>query len=183
MGLIYFSRIRPEQGEGIEEGHGLKATGQHLLVEYHDCNREILNDIQMIETLMQDAARAAQATVVASVFHPFTPQGVSGVVVIEESHLSIHTWPEHGYAAVDFFTCGDCLPEKAHEVLKQGLDSKGTEKMLVIRGLLTNETSMEVVGHQRTTASPSEPDKVSSVAAGMEGVSHIGFSFQTCERR
>jgi S-adenosylmethionine decarboxylase proenzyme len=130
------------------EGNRLKSTGRHLLVEYKSCNPQILNDRYSIETLMQNAAKASGTTIVTSVFHPFFPQGISGVVVIEESHLSIHTWPEYGYAAVDFFTCGDGIPERAHEVLKEGLGAEVSEVMFVSRGFLTNATSMEVRSHR-----------------------------------
>ena len=71
---------------------------------------------------MMDAARACGATIVQTVFHSFNPQGVSGVVVIAESHLAIHTWPEYGHAAVDVFTCGDSIdPWIAVDRLKEGL--------------------------------------------------------------
>jgi S-adenosylmethionine decarboxylase proenzyme len=105
------------------------------LVEYTGCDMHALDDLKRIEQLMNQAARAAGATVVASVFQPFEPHGVSGVVVIEESHLSIHTWPEHGYAAVDFYTCGHADPEIANEVLAAGLGATRAEVMFVDRGL------------------------------------------------
>lgn len=129
----------------------MKATGQHLLVEYQACDKEILNNQEMIETMMQQAALAAGTTIVTSVFHPFFPQGISGVVVIEESHLSIHTWPEYGYAAVDFFTCGNGDPEKAHDVLKEGLKSQKWEVMFVNRGELEGHAAMEVRSHVTET--------------------------------
>lgn len=113
----------------------MNTRGRHLLVEYTGCSADALNDVKGIEQLMNQAARAAGATVVASVFQPFEPHGVSGVVVIEESHLSIHTWPEHGYAAVDFFTCGNSDPEIANEVLAAGLGAAHAEVMFVDRGL------------------------------------------------
>ena len=100
---------------------------------------------------MRNAAKAAGTTIVTSVFHPFFPQGISGVVVIEESHLSIHTWPEYGYAAVDFFTCGDGLPERAHEVLKSGLRAKTSEVMFVNRGAISESPAMELVSHVTET--------------------------------
>ena len=84
---------------------------------------------------MRAAAEAAGATVVADVFHRYRPQGVTGVVVIEESHLSVHTWPEHGYAAVDFYTCGGCKPELAAEVLAKGVEAQRVNHLLVHRGL------------------------------------------------
>ena len=70
---------------------------------------EILNDVKKVEEIMVNAALESGAEVREYVFHKFSPQGVSGVVVISESHLAIHTWPELGYAAVDVFTCGDSV--------------------------------------------------------------------------
>jgi S-adenosylmethionine decarboxylase len=104
---------------------------------------EVLDDIKRIESLLNEAAKAAETNVVASVFRPFIPQGVSGVVVIEESHLSIHTWPEFGYASVDFFTCGSGMPEAAHRVLKKGLKAKHCELMMVDRGLSSSGKAMK----------------------------------------
>lgn len=83
------------------------ALGRHILAEVHGCRFDVLNDIKKVEQIMIDAALEAGAEVREYVFHKFSPQGVSGVVVISESHLAIHTWPELGYAAVDIFTCGD----------------------------------------------------------------------------
>jgi S-adenosylmethionine decarboxylase len=112
----------------------LNTRGRHLLVEYTGCDPNVLDDLKRIETLMNQAAIAARTNIVASVFQPFEPQGVTGVIVVEESHLSIHTWPEYGYAAVDFFTCGDSMPELAHEVLVVGLKAQYAELMHVERG-------------------------------------------------
>lgn len=85
----------------------MKALGRHVLAEMYGCEFEILNDLKKVEENMVKAALEAGAEVREFVFHKFSPQGVSGVVVISESHLAIHTWPELGYAAVDVFTCGD----------------------------------------------------------------------------
>ncbi|MCH7988747.1 MAG: adenosylmethionine decarboxylase, partial [Planctomycetes bacterium] len=68
---------------------------------------ELLNNLEFIEASMRAAAAEARATVVNSSFHKFGPQGISGVLVLAESHLSVHTWPEHGYAATDIYVCGD----------------------------------------------------------------------------
>jgi S-adenosylmethionine decarboxylase proenzyme len=100
-----------------------------------------LDDLKRIEALMNQAAKAARTNIVASVFQPFEPHGVTGVVVVEESHLSIHTWPEHGYAAVDFFTCGESVPEMAHRVLSEGLKAERAEVIFVDRGMTLNGTS------------------------------------------
>ena len=107
---------------------------QHLLAEYWECDRALLDDQSYIAELLERAALATGATIVEVIFHRFAPQGVSGVVVIEESHLSIHTWPERGYAAVDFFTCGDTEPERGHPVLLEGLGAGRAELMVVRRG-------------------------------------------------
>jgi S-adenosylmethionine decarboxylase len=94
----------------------MHTLGCHYLLELSGCPEKKLNNRQFVEKVLMDAARAANATVVASTFHTFNPHGLSGVVVIAESHLAIHTWPEFGYAAVDVFTCGgDALPQKAVE--------------------------------------------------------------------
>jgi S-adenosylmethionine decarboxylase len=86
---------------------------------------------------MVKAAIDCGAVVLGNSFHHFNPQGVSGVVVIAESHISIHTWPEHGYAAVDVFTCGTSVePEKAAGVLIEGLESENHSIMEVQRGVL-----------------------------------------------
>ena len=100
----------------------MKILGRHLIVEYAECDRSLLNNKSLIEQYMNEAVRKSGATIVRSVFHRYAPQGVSGVVVIAESHISIHTWPEYGYAAVDFFTCGEAAdPYKAFEYMKKML--------------------------------------------------------------
>lgn len=85
----------------------MSSLGNHILVEFSGCSPEIMNDVITIEEAMVEAAEKSGATVINSTFHHFSPFGVSGVVVIQESHLAIHTWPEYQYAAVDLFTCGD----------------------------------------------------------------------------
>lgn len=134
--------------------------GRHLLVELHGCSTDKLDDKQTIEALMTKAARDAGATVVGTLFHTFAPQGVSGVVVVEESHLSIHTWPEHGYAAVDMFTCGECQPERARDVLARGLDADRAEILLVERGLDPGGAAMRVVRHSASERRPGSDARV-----------------------
>lgn len=100
----------------------MKILGRHLVVEYSECDKLKLNDVRYLEDAMNEAVRKSGATIVRSVFHRYNPQGVSGVVVIAESHISIHTWPEYGYAAVDFFTCGESVdPYKAHTYMNEML--------------------------------------------------------------
>src|SRR5574344_1613675 len=88
--------------------------GQHVLAEFLECDSNILNNPVLIEKIMLDAASECGATVAQKCFHMFNPYGVSGVVIISESHLAIHTWPELGYAAVDLFTCGDKCDSKVY---------------------------------------------------------------------
>lgn len=83
--------------------------GHHYIAELWDCPHDLLNDRARLESLTLEAARAARVTVINQQFHAFSPQGVTGILLLAESHLSIHTWPELGYAAVDLFTCGDEL--------------------------------------------------------------------------
>lgn len=113
----------------------MKALGRHILLELHECDSEILRNPSEIQKIMESAALAAKATIVKSVFHHFNPYGVSGVVVIAESHLSIHTWPEHGYAALDFFTCGDEVdPWLAHNLVADKLKAKHKKSIEMKRG-------------------------------------------------
>ena len=113
----------------------MKTLGIALSVEFYDCNRQTLNDVGLVEQLMKEAAIAAKATIVQSVFHMFNPYGVSGVVVISESHLAIHTWPEYGYAAIDIFTCGTTIdPWIACEYLKDKFEAGHYEASEFQRG-------------------------------------------------
>lgn len=115
----------------------MNALGRHILVEFNGCSSEILNDVEVIEAAMVEAAKKAGATVIQSTFHHFSPFGVSGVVVIQESHLAIHTWPEYGYAAVDLFTCGETVdPWISFDHLKQAFQARGHSSIEMYRGSL-----------------------------------------------
>jgi len=112
------------------------ALGRHLIIELSGCPREILDSQEKIEQVMTDAAIAANTTILKKVFHKFSPQGVTGVIVVSESHISIHTWPELNYAAIDIFTCGQKAdPWKAHEVIVRELKPKDVKITEMIRGL------------------------------------------------
>ena len=105
-------------------------------MECYDCDVETLNNVEEISRLMLEAAREAKATILKSVFHPFFPHGLSGVVVIAESHLTIHTWPEHGYAAIDIFVCGETAePQKACEYLAEKLGASQSQVLAFERGV------------------------------------------------
>ncbi len=114
----------------------MNALGKHLLLELRDCNREVLDDLSFLQNTLVSTAQEAGATVVGKHFHRFAPQGVSGAVLIAESHLSLHTWPEYGYAAVDIFTCGENIdPWAIHDHLKEVFLSKNTSSMELKRGV------------------------------------------------
>jgi len=118
----------------------LNALGKHYLLELKDCNRATLNDLESLKKMLNTAAIEAGATVLGDSFHQFEPQGVSGVVVIAESHLFIHTWPECGYAAVDIFTCGESVkPGKAVQMVVNQLESKSHSVLEIQRGILDTE--------------------------------------------
>ena len=115
----------------------MDALGKHLLLELKGCNKEVLNDVGFLREALLAAAGEAGATVLGESFHKFNPQGVSGVVMIAESHLVIHTWPEYGYAAADIFTCGNSVqPRKAAETLVGKLGSKNHSVIEMQRGIL-----------------------------------------------
>jgi len=111
------------------------ALGHQIVAEFYSCDAEHLNDVEYIATAMTEAARRAGATIVTQTFHHFSPHGVSGAVIIAESHLTIHTWPEHGYAAVDLFTCGDSVSaETAFHHLRTALGARQVSTMEMRRG-------------------------------------------------
>ncbi len=114
----------------------MQALGRHLLLELLDCDPEALNSLDIVRTSMVEAAKRAQATIIDVVFHEFNPFGISGVVVIAESHLAIHTWPEYRYAAVDVFSCGESLqPQLAVDYLVEQLGAARASVVELQRGV------------------------------------------------
>jgi len=115
----------------------MKALGQHLILELYGCSPKTLSSVSGVQDAMLKAARAADATIIDSIFHLFKPHGVSGVVVIAESHFAIHTWPEHRYASVDLYTCGNkTRPWEAFKALKRLFKASHYSVMKLERGLL-----------------------------------------------
>ena len=118
----------------------MEALGRQILVEFYNCDKEVLKKVKDIEVAMVDACIIGKATVVTHTFHEFSPFGVSGVVVIAESHVAIHTWPEYGYAAVDIFTCGETIePWALFNHLKEKLGSTHYSNMELKRGLFDTQ--------------------------------------------
>jgi S-adenosylmethionine decarboxylase len=116
--------------------------GRHMLLELFDCDPDAINSLDIVKTSMVEAAKRAQATIVDVIFHEFNPFGISGVVVIAESHLAIHTWPEYRYAAVDVFSCGETLqPQVAVEHLVEQLGAARTSVVELQRGVFLQTPS------------------------------------------
>ncbi len=132
----------------------MKALGCHIVAEMSLCDPEILSDLEFVQRSMIKAAEVANAEVREVAFHRFTPHGVSGVVVISESHLSIHTWPEIGYAAVDIYTCGAHTdPALALQYLCGEFRCTTMTTSTIQRGLLNARGAF---GHQITTSRKEE---------------------------
>lgn len=113
----------------------MKTIGRHVIAEFYGCDPAVLNDVDGIRARMIRAAELTGATVLGEMFHAFSPHGVSGTVVIAESHLSIHTWPENGYVAVDIYTCGGLNPRIGFDHLYETLGAKQSRIQEILRGL------------------------------------------------
>ena len=109
--------------------------GSQVVLDLYDCETTHLDDLEWVKTTLVNAALAAGATIVETVFHKFAPWGISGVVVIAESHLAIHIWPENRYAAVDVFTCGENVQmDVASAFLKREFRAKRAVQRRFMRG-------------------------------------------------
>ena len=138
----------------------MKSVGRHVLVEYYGCDSEILGDASLLERAVVKAAKDAGATVLNSTFHQFAPVGTSGVVVIQESHLAIHTWPEFNYAAVDLFTCGDMIdPWVSFNSLKESLNSEFSSPLEMLRGQFELLPDVDYDGIWENEDAPQIPPK------------------------
>jgi S-adenosylmethionine decarboxylase len=112
--------------------NGVRCAGVHLIIDVYEANR--LDDIDHIETTLRRCVDAAGATLLHVHVHHFQPNGVSGVAVLAESHISIHTWPEAGYAALDVFMCGKADPDKCVPVLREAFGARRIAVSELLRG-------------------------------------------------
>lgn len=113
----------------------IPTPGTHLLIELHGCGSAVLDDADRLLRLLFEASSEAGARVVAHSVHRFQPGGVTLFCALAESHISLHTWPEEGYAAADFYTCGRCRPEAALARLVAGVSAARWDCIRVRRGL------------------------------------------------
>jgi S-adenosylmethionine decarboxylase len=112
--------------------------GKHYLVDLKQCDPKTIEEVAITREIFLEAAREANATVMGELFHQFQPVGVSGVLLIAESHISVHTWPEDCFASVDIFTCGEEMdPEKAIEVLTRGFRAERVDVTVHERGRMS----------------------------------------------
>ncbi len=112
-----------------------RSAGMHYILELYDCPPETLDNEAFIRKLVEAGAEAAGTTLLSVTSHHFFPQGVTAVGLLAESHLSIHTWPEVGYAAVDLFTCSDhCHPEETCDLLARAMQAGKHEFRIILRG-------------------------------------------------
>ena len=119
------SELHPNPGWKSPTPQATDMVGKHCILELYECDPSRLDDEAFLRTSITTAAKSAGATLLNLITHHFEPQGVTGLALLAESHISIHTWPESGYAAVDVFTCGDhTMPEQACAVLSEALQSK-----------------------------------------------------------
>jgi S-adenosylmethionine decarboxylase len=112
--------------------NGARGAGVHLIIDLHGARG--LSDIELIESALRRCAEAAGATLLHIHLHRFQPDGVSGVAVLAESHISIHTWPEAGYAALDVFMCGNTQPERCVPILREAFAPKRVDVSELLRG-------------------------------------------------
>lgn len=118
--------------------------GHHYIAELWDCPYDLLDDPTRLQDLAFAAAESAQVSVLSGQFHHFKPQGVTGILLLSESHISLHTWPEHGYCALDFFTCGDADPARDSLLELAGRMGAGrVELKIVERGDLRPPSRMK----------------------------------------
>lgn len=113
----------------------MSSLGKHIIVDCYGCSPELLNDVAKLEDIVLAAVAESGATYLEHHIRPFYPQGVTGVVIIAESHFAFHTWPEHGYIALDYFTCGDSVsPNVAVEFVLDILQPRDVDWLSKNRG-------------------------------------------------
>jgi S-adenosylmethionine decarboxylase len=122
----------PEREDHFAVRNGVRCAGVHLIVDLHDARG--LDDIDLIESTLRRCVSAARATLLHIHLHHFHPNGVSGVAVLAESHISIHTWPDVGYAALDVFMCGNADPDACIPILREAFAAKRVSVNELLRG-------------------------------------------------
>lgn len=120
----------------------MDCLGMHIIGELFNCNEFHINDLKKVEDVLVAAAELSKATIIKPFFHKFSPYGITGVVIIAESHLTIHTWPEYGYAAVDFFTCGKHNYRVAMDYITEQLEAEKCVMYQLPRGVFQKKDTI-----------------------------------------
>lgn len=113
----------------------MDTLGQHIIAEFYECDSNIISSVEQVRKSLLNTANLIGTKIVQSHFHQFLPQGVSGVLVIAESHIAVHTWPESNYVAIDFYTCGNIDPIHGCKFLAEYFSAKEYRFIRVIRGI------------------------------------------------
>lgn len=143
----------------------METKGVHFILELSGCNPDTINDLEKVKDILTKAADKANAEIVKVVFHRFSPQGVSGVVVISESHLSVHTWPEHSYAALDIYTCGlKTMPQKACDYIIDQFEAKDVFITKLSRGEFENGIYKHKIDQKEIKKEGEEVEKLDVVS-------------------
>jgi S-adenosylmethionine decarboxylase len=121
-----------ERADHFALRNGVRCAGVHLIIDLHGAKG--LNDIDLVEATLRRCVDAARATLLHLHVHHFQPNGISGVAVLAESHISIHTWPDAGYAALDVFMCGKAAPDACIPVLREAFQADRVEVNEILRG-------------------------------------------------
>jgi S-adenosylmethionine decarboxylase proenzyme len=124
----------------------MEGLGKHVLVELFHCDELRIDSVKEVKEVMLRAAELCKTTVIQHFFHKFSPYGISGVVLIAESHLTIHTWPEHAYAAVDLFLCGDHDWHVVVEHLKGAFGAERCSVFELTRGIIPEDVCQREIG-------------------------------------
>lgn len=140
---VFVSSCRHRRALCEKESVLMEQLGRHVIIELWGCS-DVINDASRVEAAMRNAVHAANATLLDLFVHEFSPQGVTGVAVLAESHLSIHTWPEYGYVAADVFTCGSTTkPEAAAEFLRIAFEAQTADIKELQRGIMPSPAKIE----------------------------------------
>lgn len=117
--------------------------GIHLIADFFECDTSVINNAESVEKIMTEAVKISGATIVKPFFHRFSPHGISGIIVVAESHFAIHTWPEHSAAAVDIFSCGDFNYIDALVYIKESIKSPENSVIQVYRGNISGNDTID----------------------------------------
>lgn len=135
----------------------MDSLGRHIIIELYNCNQEKIDDVLVVQATMEKAAVEAGATLINTTFHHFAPFGVSGVVVIQESHLSVHTWPEYGFASVDIFTCGESVdPWQAVGIIQNAFEASHHSAVEMLRGQKSQLKKVDAQKYTHTNIPPQQ---------------------------